>query len=105
MDWETYKRLCDGSRVFSRHALRLTMTVLEHDQARPLRDMLENAPLEKPADHRGGEETDCFEVALGTSLVREILAAIERNPGGNLTSSRQRHLTAIWREYLAVFDT
>lgn len=109
MDWNRYKQLCDLPNVFSRWMLEQTLELLEDDLARRIERLLAGAPLEKPADHRGGAISDMFEL----SLTREELVRICRSVDAAATAGRCTSATGgrglggfreAWAEYLRAVD-
>jgi limonene-1,2-epoxide hydrolase len=78
MDWERYKLLCDQPNVVSRWMLEQTLELLsEDDVAVILRAALTSQALAKPADHRGGEATNMYRLALSPAQ-RETIAGLVR---------------------------
>ena len=100
MDWQRYKVLCDRPDVMSRWMLVETARLVPAALRPPLRAAMAHTPLPKPADHKGGEQTDMFEVALD-EVADEILAALETAVARGETTSQGRSLggfAAAWRE-------
>lgn len=86
-DWASYKAACDRPDVLSRWMLTETASLLEP----PLRHRLLGTlagPLPKPTDHRGGTDTDMFEVALCAADVRSVRRAVERAVAAGTTTPR-----------------
>ena len=77
MDWETYKELSHSPPYFTRWALDRTATHLTG----PVLDQLEHCKsqqaLEKPADHKGGPETDVIRLELTGECVLTIIEALQ----------------------------
>ena len=106
MDWNAYKALCDSPHTFSRWMLEQSIELLaeEAQLAARLATVLRGAPLEKPADHRGGASTDMFVVALSVGEARAIDQAVaEAVVGGRTTTAtKSRGLGGFreaWHEY------
>jgi hypothetical protein len=103
MDWPDYKRMCESPNHFSRWALELTRGILrEAPIARKIVSTMNGRPLEKPADHRGGPETDYFRVELDDAAVRRVIAAFAARIENSAGRERRRlaHLCKVWEEYL-----
>lgn len=77
VDWASYKELCDRPNVLSRWMLTETASLLEPPLRQRLLAQLAT-PLPKPPDHRGGTDTDMFEVALSGAEVHAVRLAVER---------------------------
>jgi len=105
MDWARYKALCDAPEVFSRWMLEQTLELLgDAHPAAALEATLRGAPLEKPADHRGGAATDMFVLALPITEVRAVVEAVAHAVarGETTGATRQRGLGGFveaWSEY------
>ena len=100
MDWQRYKALCDRPDVMSRWMLVETACLVPAALQPPLRAAVAQTPLPKPHDHKGGELTDMFEVALD-EFVDEILAAVEAAVARGETTTQGRGIggfVAAWRE-------
>ena len=100
MDWERYKTLCDRPDVMSRWMLKETACLVPAALRPPLCAAMTQTPLPKPADHKGGEQTDMFKVALH-DVVDGILAAVEAAEARGETTTTGRSLggfVAAWRE-------
>lgn len=100
MDWERYKALCDRPDVMSRWMLAETAALVPELLRPPIHAAMREAPLPKPRDHKGGFETDMFEIALG-DCAEAILTAVEAAVGRGATTSGGRSLggfVAAWRE-------
>jgi hypothetical protein len=106
MDWNVYKALCDSPHTFSRWMLEQSIELLKGEAALAARlaTVLRGAPLEKPADHRGGALTDMFVVTLSVEEAR----AIDRTVAGAVvggcttTATKSRGLGGFreaWHEY------
>jgi len=108
MDWPRYRRLCDRPDVCSRWMLERTIDLLEdHPAAAALRQVLQTAPLARPADHRGPPDTDMFIAALEPGLVAAVLAVVSRRAAGNelatlLNGRSPAGFEAAWREFAAL---
>jgi len=100
VDWQRYKVLCDRPDVMSRWMLVETACLVPAALRPPLRAAVAQTPLPKPPDHKGGELTDMFEVALD-EFANEILAAVEAAVARGETTTQGRGLggfVAAWRE-------
>lgn len=106
MEWEQYKALCDSPRVWSRWMLVQTAELIaDAGLATRLRTALTGVPVPKPAGHRGGAETDMFELELTVAEARAVLAAVEAavHSGATTSATRRRGLGGFveaWTEYL-----
>jgi len=114
LDWATYKARCDHPRVFSRWMLTRTAQWVEPPVAATLRAATQGPALPKPVDHKGGPDTDMFEVDLDGTLVASLLSSVERAAAGYVpaagstaghgapvpppTGSLNAYVAA-WREY------
>lgn len=108
MEWNEYKRLCDSPQVFSRWMLEQCTELLGNDAR--LRDVLAReltgTSLAKPHDHRGGAQTDMFEVVLSLDDAKAIYRIVGEAARGGLTTTQTRPrglggFAAAWREYVA----
>ena len=102
MDWQRYKALCERPDVMSRWMLAETATLLPAELRAPVLAALTQRPLPKPPDHKGGADTDMFEVTLAG--VDEIVAAVEAAAARGVTTSQGRGLGGFalaWRELAA----
>lgn len=100
MDWQRYKTLCDRPDVMSRWMLTETAGLVPAPLRAPLCAAMAQTPLPKPPDHKGGEQTDMFEVALH-DFADGILAAVEAAEARGETTTQGRSLggfVAAWRE-------
>lgn len=62
----------------------------------------QGAPLPKPADHKGGVDTDMFELGLAPDEVAAVLGVVEDAARRGLTTPRSAKLggfVAAWREF------
>ena len=103
MDWERYKALCDRPNVMSRWMLTETAALVSAELRQPLLAAMQQPPLPKPSDHKGGAETDMFELGLH-EFVDRILAAVERAAARGKTTTQGRTLggfASAWRELKA----
>jgi len=101
VDWQRYKSLCDRPDVMSRWMLAETACLVPAALRPPLRAAMAQTPLPKPSDHKGGEQTDMFEVALQDSA-DAILAAVKAAEARGETTTQGRSLggfVAAWREF------
>jgi len=105
MDWQRYKAICDAPDVCSRWLLEQTLELLDHDDlASRLRADMARAPIDKPADHRGGAATDMFAMTLSYDEVAALRELVERAAGAGATTSATRGrglggFIEAWREY------
>ena len=89
MDWTRYKALCDAPDVWSRWFIERLLDLGPDSAAAALTAALAGAPLQRPADHRGGRETEMFRVSLVPADVMELLASVRR---AEATGQRPRSL-------------
>ncbi len=86
-DWASYKAACDRPEVLSRWMLTETASLLEPPLRLRLLATLAD-PLPKPTDHRGGTDTDMFEVTLCAEDIRSVRRAVERAAAAGITTPR-----------------
>jgi hypothetical protein len=105
MDWDRYKALCDSPDVCSRWLLEQTLElVVDPAVAARLRAALEAAPVPKPDDHQGADDTDMFRMSLSLAEVRGIRRRVDEAIIAGITTSgtRERGLGGFaetWQEY------
>lgn len=105
MDWDRYKLISDSPDVCSRWLLEQTLELVDDPAlAARLRAAVDGPPLEKPADHRGGPETDMFPMSLTLDEVQRLCRAVEAAAaaGRETSATRGRGLGGFvetWREY------
>jgi len=95
--------MCESPNHFSRWALELTRGILrEPPIVRKIVSTMDGRPLEKPADHRGGPETDYFRIELDEATVHHVIAAFDVRIGNAEGRERRRltRLSKVWEEYL-----
>ena len=87
--------------MLSRWMLVETASLLDE----PLRSVVlancQGTPLAKPADHKGGVDTDIFEVALSADEVGNVLSVVEDAARRGMRTPRSARLggfVAAWRE-------
>ena len=103
MDWDEYKRRCDTPGVLSRWMLERTAELVDPAVAEHLLTATSGKPLPKPEGHKGGSDTDMFELHLDDEIADAVLAAIERaHAAGN---QKLRGFVAAWREYQAAVSS
>ena len=107
MDWERYKAICDEPCVVSRWLLEHTAATLEQNAdgaasalAATLRVAANKPPLPKPADHKGGAETDMFQTPVPLTVAQAVLAAMQR-PDATPSALPLKGAAAAWAEYCA----
>ena len=97
MDWDEYKRRCDTPGVVSRWMLERTAELVDPAVAEHLLPATSGKPLPKPEGHKGGRDTDMFELHLDNAVAAAVVAAIEQaHAAGN---QKMRGFVAAWREY------
>ncbi len=88
----------------SRWLLERTAQLVGGSLAGVLRAVAAGAPLPKPADHKGGEETDMFEVRLqpgdAATLLRRVREAAGLGPN-EAPAGRLRGVAIAWQEHCA----
>jgi acetyl-CoA carboxylase biotin carboxyl carrier protein len=106
MNWAEYKARCNAPAAFSRWMLEQTVELVADDEAvaLPLRAALAGPILEQPADHRGGADTDMFELRLDRTTVERVVQKVADAAarGATTTGTARRGLggfTAAWDEY------
>lgn len=105
MEWGEYKSLCDRPFTFSRWMLEQTLVLVRDETSLvdALATALRGPALTKPIDHKGGPETDMFEVRMDVAQARAIHCLVrEAALSGQRLAGRQRGLggfDAAWREY------
>ena len=104
IDWQSYKALCDRPDVLSRWMLEETATLLSGETRSALLAILSNAPFPKPPDHKGGEDTDMFNVDLSADVVRSIVDVVLDAAEQGLRTPRSTKIggfATAWRELQA----
>ena len=76
MDWDTYKELSHSPEFFTRWALETTSRYVHGSLKGILIECARIQPLEKPADHKGGSETDVLRLDLDNATVRSIIDSL-----------------------------
>ncbi|MCZ6655781.1 MAG: hypothetical protein O7C67_00655 [Gammaproteobacteria bacterium] len=104
MDWNCYKQRCDKPEMWSRWMLNETIELVgdQSHLAQTLEAVLREEPLAKPPGHRGGPETDMFELALDIADVDTIVAAVRQAVEHKATTSGGRGLGGFaeaWQEF------
>ena len=97
MDWPEYKALCERPNVLPRAMLVRTEALLSAALADVLRRARAGVPLSKPADHKGGSETDMFEVLATPAQAKAIVQAVE---AAAATGCAGHGVVAAWRDLL-----
>lgn len=85
-----------------------TAALLAGDTRAALLQISEGAPLTKPTDHKGGEATDMFEIALSTDVVRTIVVTVDEAAKHGLRTPRSTKISGFataWRELFAWIGT
>lgn len=96
LDWGHYKSLCDSPTVMTRWAIETTRRLVAQPAVREaLDETLSALPVEKPADHTGNADTDCFHLEVPASLAQLVVTEL-----GGSGDRRTRHLAIVWGEYL-----
>lgn len=104
VSWQSYKALCDRPDVLSRWMLEETAALLAGDTRAALLEIADGTPLPKPTDHKGGEATDMFEVALSKDVVRVIVDTVDEAADRGLRTPRSTRIggfATAWRELQA----
>lgn len=113
MDWERYRACCDRGDVLSRWLLQHSAELLEDAGAGVLAARLRSIPervppVPRPADHRGGQEADFFEVSLDLATaceIRDQVAAQARDPERRLANGRGLGgMVEAWAELVGWLD-
>ncbi len=104
MDWNRYKELSHHPAYFTRWALDHTVRILGESASKDLLIASKRQPLEKPRDHKGGAETDVFELELNVESVRTIISLLKTAQDKTIlqAGSLQPNLNALlksWEEY------
>ena len=105
MDWNRYKRLCDQPNVVSRWLLEQTLELVEgHEIEAVLRGTLSLEPLEKPADHRGGEVTNMYHLDLSRAQCEAIVQLVQAARDAQSVTSKTTGrglggFVEAWQEY------
>lgn len=102
MDWNRYKQLCERPDHFSRWALQVTCSYLPETGLRSeISGHLAAPPLPKPADHKGGSETDYFALDLSAAAAGAVALALREVADGASGKEQRRlgHLSVVWEEY------
>lgn len=104
VSWQSYKALCDRPDVLSRWMLEETASLLPAESQAALLTVLGGSPFPKPPDHKGGEATDMFEVALPTDVVHVIVDTVDEAAERGLRTPRSTKIggfATAWRELQA----
>lgn len=125
MDWPQYKVLADTPGVWSRWMLEQTLELLQdprlsrgsisgrgpvHERlVAQLHNCMDQAPIPKPADYKGGSSLDMFRLSLAPAEARAMLGLVQQATDMALTTSgtAKRGLggfVAAWQEYLGSID-
>lgn len=107
VSWQSYKALCDRPDVLSRWMLEETAALLAGDSRTALLAIAAGTPLPKPTDHKGGEATDMFEVALPEDVVRVIVDTVDDAAERGLRTPRSTRIggfATAWRELQAALQ-
>jgi hypothetical protein len=106
MEWGEYKSLCDQPFTFSRWMLEQTIALVRDQPALAdaLAMVLCGPVLTKPVDHKGGRDTDMFDVRIDVGSARAIHRLVRQAvlSGRHTTATQQRGLggfDAAWRDY------
>ena len=78
-----------------------TATLLDGDTRAALLEIAAGTPLPKPTDHKGGEATDMFEVALPTDVVGSVVETVDDAAERGLRTPRSTKIggfATAWRE-------
>lgn len=89
----------------SRWALETTRTLIANADVEAAIDRtLRRGPIDKPDDHKGTPETDCFCLEVPGAAVDVILDGLQEIAAGadRLQARRLRHLAIVWDEYRQV---
>ena len=107
VSWQSYKALCDRPDVLSRWMLEETAALLAGDTRAALLEIADGNPLPKPTDHKGGDATDMFEVALPKDVVRLIVDTVDDAAKRGLRTPRSTKIggfATAWRELQVAQD-
>ena len=99
MDWDEYKRRCDTPGVVSRWMLERTAELVDPAVAEHLLAATAGRPLPKPEGHKGGTETDMFELELDAVIADAVFRSVERAHAAGPGSGKLGGFVAAWREY------
>ena len=97
MDWHEYKRRCDAPGIVSRWMLERTAELVDSAVAEHLLAATSAKPLAKPDGHKGGPDTDMFELHLDDAVAAEVVAAVEQAHAAG--QRKMLGFVAAWREY------
>ncbi|MYJ73938.1 MAG: hypothetical protein F4089_02065 [Gammaproteobacteria bacterium] len=87
--------------MLSRWMLEETAALLSGADRAALLEITGRTPLPKPADHKGGGDTDMFEIDLSHVIVRAIVEAVEDATSRCRRTPRSTKIggfAAAWRE-------
>jgi hypothetical protein len=111
MEWNEYKSLCDQPFTFSRWMLEQTIALVREETrlVDALAVVLSGPVLTKPVDHKGGRDTDMFEVRIDVIQARAIHCIVQQAAlaGRRTAATRQRGLGGFdpaWREYVKFLE-
>ena len=78
-----------------------TAALVPHEPCSALLALARRRPIPKPSDHKGGEDTDMFEVALPLAMLESILDIVDNAARRGLSTPRSTkigHFATAWRE-------
>jgi len=78
MSWSRYKAIADQPNVFSRWMLEQSAELLPPGLAVLLLESLNQQPVDKPSDHKGGTLTDMFELRMTSEDAGQILEYVDK---------------------------
>lgn len=81
-----------------------TAALLDGGSRAALLEIAAGTPLPKPTDHKGGEATDMFEVALPADVVRSVVEIVDDAAERGLRTPRSTKIggfATAWRELQA----
>ncbi len=87
--------------MLSRWLLVETATLVPADVRNALLRIANGTPVPKPADHKGGEDTDMFAVSLPADTIRSIADTVDKAATNGLRTPRSTRLggfATAWRE-------
>ncbi len=103
MNWDCYRALCDSPQYFTRWMIERSAAIVgDAELQNAVRRALHSRALDKPAGHKGGADTDVFEMRLTAAQAAHMLEAVHRAAAEGRTTQEGRGLggfVAAWNEY------
>ena len=105
MEAETYHQICNKPGCFTRSELEQTyraLTCENSSKTRLILDALQSEPLEKPAKHQAGEDSDYFFVKISAKDAEEIIEVLGTLEAGAVGAAGET--TAVASSFASLLD-